>query len=215
VQLDGAVVDKLALETRRALHKTPAFREDSEYMMLLSEHWETRMDENILRSEFKVRILYEHTCPTPSPSPSPPPHTRTHQGHALIAQAQTRAYARMWGTLWAPFRVPTGMHTHTPTPTHAHTHGTTSLCICKTCMRSYHRGETLCRSGRWPSFRGGLLILCKVDVEEDRYTYTSLWRRWWSVCVRGGGVQKEFEVKGWHIVQHEASRQGERHTVRT
>ena len=49
------MVDKLTLETRRALHKTPAFQEDSEYMVLLSEHWETRLDENILKTEFKVR----------------------------------------------------------------------------------------------------------------------------------------------------------------
>ena len=64
-RLDSVVVDKLALETRRALHKTPAFQEDSEYMVLLSEHWETRLDENILTSEFKVRRvcdLYTRAC---------------------------------------------------------------------------------------------------------------------------------------------------------
>ena len=61
-RLDSVVVDKLALETRRALHKTPAFQEDSEYMVLLSEHWETRLDENILASEFKVRMAREYTC---------------------------------------------------------------------------------------------------------------------------------------------------------
>ena len=55
VRLDSVMVDKLTLETRRALHKTPAFQEDSEYMVLLSEHWETRLDENILKTEFKVR----------------------------------------------------------------------------------------------------------------------------------------------------------------
>ena len=61
VRLDSVVADKLSLETRRALHKTPAFQEDSEYMVLLSEHWETRLDENILKSEFKVRRTREHT----------------------------------------------------------------------------------------------------------------------------------------------------------
>jgi len=55
VRLDSIVGYKLALETRRALHKTPAFQEDSEYMVLLSEHWDTRLDENILTSEFQVR----------------------------------------------------------------------------------------------------------------------------------------------------------------
>ena len=102
VQLDGAVVNKLALETRRALHKTPAYQEDSEYMMLLSEHWETRMDENILRSEYKVRVLYEHTCPLPLPRPHTPTHTRKHtdRGHTC-----TRTHA------W----VPTDLHTHTHT----------------------------------------------------------------------------------------------------
>ena len=62
VRLDSIVVDKLALETRRALHKTPAFQEDSEYMVLLSEHWDTRLDENILTSEFKVRRTRESKC---------------------------------------------------------------------------------------------------------------------------------------------------------
>ena len=67
VRLDSIVVDKLALETRRALHKTPAFQEDSEYMVLLSEHWETRLDENILKSEFKVRRTRELcTCVCPA-----------------------------------------------------------------------------------------------------------------------------------------------------
>ena len=61
------MVDKLTLETRRALHKTPAFQEDSEYMVLLSEHWETRLDENILKSEFKVRRTRElYTCACPA-----------------------------------------------------------------------------------------------------------------------------------------------------
>ena len=66
VNLDSKVGDKLALEIRRALHKTPAFQEDSEYMVLLSEHWETRLDENILKSEFKVRRTRElctYACP--------------------------------------------------------------------------------------------------------------------------------------------------------
>ena len=67
VRLDSVVASKLALETRRALHKTPAFQEDSEYMVLLSEHWETRLDENILKSEFKVRRSRELcTCVCPA-----------------------------------------------------------------------------------------------------------------------------------------------------
>ena len=52
----------MTLETRRALHKTPAFQEDSEYMVLLSEHWETRLDENILKTEFKVRRTRAAMC---------------------------------------------------------------------------------------------------------------------------------------------------------
>ena len=91
------VADKLALETRRALHKTPAFQEDSEYMVLLSEHWETRLDENILKSEFKVRRTRElYTCACPAhaarcgvcagivgiASPPPAPH-RCHRNRRL------------------------------------------------------------------------------------------------------------------------------------
>ena len=60
--LERLEVDKLALETRRALHKMPAFQEDSEYMVLLSEHWETRLDENILKTEFKVRRTRAAMC---------------------------------------------------------------------------------------------------------------------------------------------------------
>ena len=55
VKIDSVVADKLALETRRALHKTPAFQEDAEYMALLSEHFASRVDKSTLNTEFLVR----------------------------------------------------------------------------------------------------------------------------------------------------------------
>ena len=59
---DADEADKFVLEMRRYLRKTPATsggsatRQDdleSEYMALLSEHWENRIDQNILKNEFK------------------------------------------------------------------------------------------------------------------------------------------------------------------
>jgi protein tyrosine phosphatase len=57
---DADEADKFVLEMRRYLRKTPATRSatrqddlESEYMALLSEHWENRIDQNILKNEFE------------------------------------------------------------------------------------------------------------------------------------------------------------------